>query len=249
MPPGAAAGICGVDKPNWKDSGFYPGGMHHRVISSNGLNSKKADVWQMLGQGVTVTAAGSPAYSGGPHITNTTFWDNRIVMRYLLRGKDLGEALLLSNYHINWSTSYIGDPLLHPDLRETIIDKTPPIVSGQQVAITLTRNEETFTAFFTASLEHNPEAPEVAVMRVECKDNDGLESKGHSSLFSMRPTASIQGLAPEKKYLCSVAFADPYENLTSSPIVNFTTPKITLIDKFTRGVVDIFKGIKIVPRR
>jgi hypothetical protein len=249
MPPGAAAGECGVDKSSWKDTGFYPGGMHHQVDSSNGLNFKNAEVWQMLGQGATVTAAGSPAYSGGPHITNTTFWDNRIVMRYLLHGKDLGEALLLSNLHINWSTSYLGDPLLHPDLRETVIDKTPPTVSGQKVTITLTRNEETFAASFAATLVHNPEAPEVAVMRVECKDDDGVESKGYSNLFSRRPTVSIPGLAPEKKFQCSVTFADPYENLTTSPIVNFTTPKITMIDKFTRGVVDIFKGIKIVPRR
>lgn len=249
MPPGATAGECGVGKPGWQESGFYPGGMHHKVISSNGLNVEKADVWQMLRQGVSVTAAGSPAYSGGPHITNTTFWDNPIVMRYLLRGRDLGEALLLSNYHINWSTSYIGDPLLHPDLRETVIDKTPPIVSEQQVAITLTRNEETFTASFAANLEHNPEAPEVAAIRIECKDETGAESKGHSKLFSRRPTASISELAPEKRYLCSVTFADPYENLMTLPIVNFTTPKITMIDKFTRGVADIFKGIKIVPRR
>jgi hypothetical protein len=117
------------------------------------------------------------------------------------------------------------------------------------VAITLTHSEETFTAAFAANLEHNPEVPEVAAMRVKCKDDTGAESTGYSRLFSRRPAASISGLAPEKKYRCSVIFADPYENLTTLPDVSFTTPKVTMFDKFTRGVAEVFKGIKIVPRR
>ncbi|MDA3790100.1 MAG: hypothetical protein PF503_16590, partial [Desulfobacula sp.] len=119
-----------TDKPKWR--GYYPGGMDRTVVSNNGWNmGSGAPIWEQVDQGVTVSACGGPAYGGGPHITNATFWDNRILLRYLFRGRDLGECFLLSTLYVNWSTSLLGDPLYHPDLSQTISDKSSPRVGSK----------------------------------------------------------------------------------------------------------------------
>ncbi|MDL1968395.1 MAG: hypothetical protein LWW97_07545, partial [Deltaproteobacteria bacterium] len=88
--------------------GYYPGGMDRTVFSSNGWNmGRSAPIWRQADHGVTISACGGPAYGGGPHITNATFWDNRILLRYLFRGRDLGECFLLSTFYVNWSTSLL----------------------------------------------------------------------------------------------------------------------------------------------
>ena len=74
-----------TNKQEWL--GYYPGGMDRTVSSGNGWNMGRiARIWRQVDHGVTLSACGGPAYGGGPHITNATFWDNRILIRYLFRG-------------------------------------------------------------------------------------------------------------------------------------------------------------------
>ncbi|MCK4622631.1 MAG: hypothetical protein KAT62_10525 [Desulfuromonadales bacterium] len=242
---GDGNGSC-LSEPKWNETGFYPGGMGRRVISGNGWNSKKAEIWQYLDRGVTVSACGAPAYGGGPHITNATFWDNRILMRYLFRGKDLGEALLLSTLYVNWSTSLIGDPLLHPDLNKTVVDRTPPLVPPGAIVMEMSHDKEKYHASFNASLDYDPENPEVARMMVRCEDNEKQVFQAASSLYSRRPEVSLAELPPGSSFTCEITFDDPYGNMSEAVPLVFQTKKITWAGKLWKGTVDIIKDIHLV---
>ena len=208
---------------DWRQSGFYPGGMERFVSSSNGLNHKKAGVWQLISQGVTVTAAGSPAGSGGPHITNSTFWDNRIMLKYLLRGRDLGECFLRSTYHVNWSTSLIGDPLFHPDLNQTILDKTPPRAPGG-LKIRWEVKDGTATATAYTELDFDPAAPEVALMTVTANNAGSATATAGTPLYSRRPSLDVANLEPGASYRFTAELADPYGNRTTLPEIVSAAP-------------------------
>ncbi len=213
-PAGDTATTGETGARDWRRFGFYPGGMERFVSSSNGLNHKKAGVWQLISQGVTVTAAGSPAGSGGPHITNSTFWDNRIMLKYLLRGRDLGECFLRSTYHVNWSTSLIGDPLFHPDLNRTILDKIPPRASrGLTVSWHVLDGKATATV--GTELDFDPAAPDVAVMNVTVTGADAVPATLTTPLYAKRPSLAVQNLEPGKTYSFSAELADPYGNRTT----------------------------------
>src|SRR5208337_2832161 len=137
-------------------------------------------------------------------ITNATFWDNRILMRYLFRGKDLGEALLLSSYYINWSTSLLGDPLMHTDLRETSIDNTPPSV--EDISAKVDYGPDGYSATVKATIKYSYEDPEVALLRVSCLDSRGQEVTGAAELFSRRPSLQLKSLEPDMDYVCKATF-------------------------------------------
>lgn len=212
--PVGEAGMCeaGADA-DWRQSGFYPGGMHRHVESSNGLNYSRSSVWKQLGKGATVTAAGAPAYSGGPHITNATFWDNRILMRYLLRGRDLGGSLLNSIIYVNWSNSLIGDPLMHPDLAKTVIDKTPPELEGDLSVESYPEYRKVYLEV-SGVLRHTSERPEVALLEVELVGAGGEKKKAITALYSSRPELRIEGLLPDAEYELKATLIDPYGNRT-----------------------------------
>ncbi len=210
-PAGVTTGADKEEMRDWRRFGFYPGGIERSVKSSNGLNKKNSEVWQLIAQGVTATAAGAPAGSGGPHITNTTFWDNRIMLKYLLRGRDLGECFLRSTYHVNWSTSLIGDPLYHPDLNYTVIDQTPPRASsGLDVQWNISAGEANATV--STELDFDPVDPDVAVMTVTVTAADTKPSSAHSPLYSRRPSLTITGLKPGETYRFTAELIDPYGN-------------------------------------
>jgi hypothetical protein len=215
-PTADGTGNCGRGKRDWQTAGFYPGGMERHVISSNGLNYSEASIWKQLGRGVSVSAAGAPAYGGGPHITNATFWDNRILLKYLLRGRDLGEALLRSTIYVNWSTVLIGDPLLHPDLSETIIDTTPPRPAGD-LQLSFASGLSSTEAHASVDLAFDPDSPEVALLMVTARDKDGNETSAISPLYSRRPNVTLEKLKPGTEYTFSSVLIDPYGNRTELP--------------------------------
>jgi hypothetical protein len=230
---------CGKEKEDWQKAGFYPGGMERHVISSNGLNYKEADIWKHIGKGVSVSAAGAPAYGGGPHITNASFWDNRILLKYLLRGRDLGEAFLRSTVYVNWSTSLIGDPLLHPDLGETIIDRTPPRPSGNPT-VSFTSGLSSAEAHIGVDLAFDPDSPEVALLMVTARDGEGGEVSAISPLYSRRPRVTLEKLKPGVKYTFSAVLIDPYDNRTELPRFtggsNFGDSGRTLIKRILKSL-------------
>jgi len=239
-PAGEATGACD-EKADWKTGGFYPGGMGRQVVSHNGWNMSTAPLWEYLRLGVTVTAAGAPAYGGGPHITNVSFWDNGILLKYLFRGRDLGECFLRSTWYVNWSTSLIGDPLLHPDLRETTIDQTPPLAVGTP---TLTATADRSGAAITVKTEVTspPDEPEVALLRVVARDPAGKETVSLSPLYSRRPSATVSNLSADTEYLLSAELFDPYGNRTILPPLTQRTPSVNVPISIIK---DFIKGIKV----
>ncbi|MBW2647515.1 MAG: hypothetical protein JRE23_15325, partial [Deltaproteobacteria bacterium] len=221
------------DKGNRNYSGFYPGGMDFTVHSSNGWNmGRSSPIWRQVDRGVTMSACGGPAYGGGPHITNATFWDNRILLRYLFRGRDLGECFLLSTYYINWSTSLLGDPLLHPDLLETVLDDTPPRVAGKEsIKIKLAESSKPkaqsekgnshtikpamgkYSGTMTIpviSTMLNPEAARLSVFY--SKEGEDIEQVSHWPIYSTQPYVILRNLEPDATYVYRPVLTDPYGN-------------------------------------
>ncbi|MEI6209326.1 MAG: hypothetical protein WCP20_21310 [Desulfuromonadales bacterium] len=225
-PSAEFAGSCSNGPADWHVEGFYPGGVERTVTSPNGLNFKEANVWQQVAKGVTITAAGAPAYAGGPHITNATFGDYAILMKYLLRGRDLGECFLRATSYVNWSTSLFGDPLYHPDLNYTIIDQTPPR-ADQPPEIRFETNTQGVTLHAASKLIDSPEEPEVALLRVTVRDKSGTEQVSTSSLYSRRPELTMTGLKPDTTYTVRTELADPYGNLTTYAPEIIHTPTIS----------------------
>lgn len=235
-----------LDAPKWDEAGFFPGGMGRRVISGNGWDSPKAEIWQYVAAGVSLSACGSPAFGGGPHITNATFWDNYILLRYLLRGMDLGEALLLSSYYVNWSTSLLGDPLMRADLRETVVDRTAPGMVPGSLDVALRHDGERWQARFRAFIPHDPREPEVARLLVSCEDAAGTRLTGASPVFSRRPQAELAGLAAGQRYTCRVELSDPYGNRSTPLSLSVETGRIGAGNKFWRGAKELIKDIRLV---
>jgi hypothetical protein len=196
---------------------YLPGGMDRVVNSANGWNgSRDQPIWRQTEQGVTVSACGGPAYGGGPHITNATFWDNRILMRYLFRGRDLGESFLLSTIYVNWSTSLLGDPLYHPDLSRTVVDRTPPLVQSEDdIEVSLYPTMGKHSAVITVPVQFSLENPEVALLDAYFrKKGETLEQSASSSIFSTQPRVVIKGLEADKIYKVRLVLTDPYGNKT-----------------------------------
>ena len=231
-------------KGNVNHSGYYPGGMDRTVVSSNGWNmGRSSSIWRQVDRGVTISACGGPAYGGGPHITNATFWDNRILLRYLFRGRDLGECFLLSTYYVNWSTSLLGDPLLHPDLSKTIMDDSAPKVAKKQdIRIKLSpppcpppssppataRHEraggrvwegvkamDKYCGTMTIPVVSTASNPEVAKLTVYySKEGEDIEQASHWPIYSTRPYVILRDLEPDAMYVYQPVLMDPYGNST-----------------------------------
>ncbi|MBW2663668.1 MAG: hypothetical protein JRD93_17225, partial [Deltaproteobacteria bacterium] len=225
------------DEGNRNYSGFYPGGMDFTVHSSNGWNmGRSSPIWRQVDQGVTMSACGGPAYGGGPHITNATFWDNRILLRYLFRGRDLGECFLLSTYYTNWSTSLLGDPLLHPDLSKTVLDETPPRVAKEEyIRIKLAESSKLkaqsekgnsstiklkpamyrYAGVITIPVISTKREPEVAMLKVfYSKEGENIEWVSHWPIYSTRPHVILRDLEPDATYVYRPVLTDPYGNST-----------------------------------
>lgn len=239
--PSDGWGNCGGEKPDWRSAGFYPGGMERHVKSENGLNHKSATIWQHLAKGVTVSAAGAPAYSGGPHITNATFWDNRILLKYLFNGRDLGECFLLSTIYVNWSTSLLGDPLMRANLRETTLDQTPPRPAGVP-HINFTTEFSTANAHVEVDLANDVGNPELALLKVTARDADGLEKTAVSTLYSRRPKATVAGLKTGVPHTFVVQLIDPYGNKTDLEPLKLTVDNANYPRSLFKKLLPILEG-------
>ena len=196
---------------------YYPGAMDRTVVSGNGWNmGRSAPIWDYIDQGVTVSACGGPAYGGGPHITNATFWDNRILIRYLFRGRDLGECFLLSTFYVNWSTSLVGDPLYHPDLSQTAVDEQPPRATKKEnIKAELFQAMGNYCGTITVPVSSNSENPELAML---CLDYHKVGQDAYKTSFypfySTQPYVVLRDLEPDAVYQYIPVLIDPYGNRT-----------------------------------
>ena len=215
-----------------RGDGYYPGGMDRKVISHNGWNmGRSAPIWNYIDHGVTVSACGGPAYGGGPHITNTTFWDNRILMRYLFRGRDLGECFLRSTYHVNWSISLVGDPLYHPDLNQTTIDTSLPDADPGKIRVDLSPAMEHYAAVIRVPIVNTPKNPEVSVLKIAySKVGANATQESCTDIYSTEPYVYLRNLEPETRYFYHVELIDPYGNKRLLPdepeMLSFKTGKM-----------------------
>jgi hypothetical protein len=199
---------------NIEYEGYYPGGMDRGVISNNGWNmGRSAPIWKQIDKGVTVSACGGPAYGGGPHITNATFWDNRILMKYLFRGRDLGECFLRSTLYVNWSTSLIGDPLYHPDLNKTIVDNVSPEVDRAQISVSVVPSMGNYAGQLSVPVLSTINNPEVCLLQVfYSKKGSGIEKESSWPIYSTSPSVYLRELEPDSIYTYRIVLIDPYGN-------------------------------------
>lgn len=231
--------------------GFYPGGMQRTVYSGNGWNLRKtASIWRQVDYGVSISACGGPASHGGPHITNATFWDNRVLMRYLFRGRDLGECLLLSTGYVNWATSLVGDPLLHADLSKTIIDVTPPKAKKENISVDLTSAMGRLAGTLDVPVVNTKSEPEVAKLEVlytKVGEKDPQISRW--PIYSARPQVILRNLEPNATYSYQPILVDPYGNRTSLTDIDgplhFKTGSLDQYKAFLKSATEGAKGFEI----
>lgn len=146
---------------------YLPGGVGGTVISHNGW--KKGEMLQDLARGVTATVGAAKVYQGAPHIHNKSWWDDEIFYPFLVRGKTLGEALLMNQVHLGWIATFIGDPLYR--LPQGIFEEadTPRFNPERDVQI-CTKKSEVQEVWLIVDLGSTPAAPKVAQMRAISED-------------------------------------------------------------------------------
>ena len=144
-------------------------------------------------------------YHGAPHTTSASWWDDEVLLRMLLGGYDLGEALLASRAFVGWITSLVGDPLLN--VGGAVPDRDPPRPLDRP-RVELAHGGR----FDCARLSVRLAPPEVAQMRVTWWRAGEEPRRAASQRFSGRPAVWIAGLRPGCRYRYAVELVDPYGN-------------------------------------
>ena len=80
----------------------------------------------------------------------------------------MGECFLLSTYYVNWSTSLVGDPLYHPDLNQTIVDKQAPKATRKEdIRVELYPAMDQYCGMVSVPVAFTADNPEVALLQVD----------------------------------------------------------------------------------
>lgn len=195
-----------------KNAVFLPGGLSATVISHNGWNNEKAEMYADLHSGASATAGAARVYRGSPHIHNKSWWDDEILYPCLLRGKTLGECLLMNQIHLEWITSFVADPLMRIPL-EPERDETPPALGADKDVEILMGAGPDAGVWARANLPGDSKNPELAQMRLISKS--GMEIVGE--LFQSRPFANL-GKKPEACGDWKLELIDPYGNKSNRNI-------------------------------
>jgi len=186
---------------------FLPGGVAGRVISSNSWQGKKGGMVEHLARGVTVTA-GSAAAGGArpPHIHDKSWWDDEILYPLLLRGYTVGEALLANQMHLEWITTFVGDPLYRlPRTPEP--DTRPPTIASGGVRTYRYLTEEGKKALWVAVNLDQTRGPEVAQMRLTAGGRTAV-----CQTFEARPYVSLLRTDAVDRGPWKIELLDPYGN-------------------------------------
>ncbi|GAB4260207.1 MULTISPECIES: hypothetical protein [Deferrisoma] len=185
---------------------FLPGAVAGRVISSNSWQSRRPDSFvDHLGRGITVTGgSGFAGKAHAPHIHDKSWWDDEILYPLLLGGYTAGEALLANQIHLEWITTFVGDPLYRlPPAAEP--DRTPPAVAGVRTYRYLT--DEGRKAVWVAVDLDQTGGPEVAQMRITAGDQVAL-----CQTFEARPYASLERTDAVDRGPWRIELLDAYGN-------------------------------------
>ncbi len=186
---------------------FFPGGVAGRVLSSNMWRSRRAAMLRYLAQGVTVTAgSGGNRRSRVPHIHDKSWWDDEILYPLLLRGYTVGEALLANQTHLEWITTFVGDPLYRlPSEPEP--DTRPPSIASGGVRTYRYLTEEGRKALWVAVDLDQTRGPEAAQMRLTAGEQTVV-----CQTFEARPYVTLLRTDAVDRGLWKIELMDPYGN-------------------------------------
>lgn len=196
------------------DSAFLPGGIATFVQSSQGWNAKKSRFYEYLRQGVTVTAGSARVADPGvtPHIHSHSFWDEDVLYPLLLKGLPMGEILLANQIHLNWITSFVGDPLY----RLPMETQQPPVLTGltweRNVKVAFMRESGKSKGYLvTVNLETSALDPRVAQMRL-APAHSGSQTgpEFRFERFSSRPFVFVSTQDVGKSDLWRMELMDPF---------------------------------------
>lgn len=201
-----------------KDSGFFnkepvylPGGIGSHVKSNNGW--KNGEMTRDLHRGVTVTAGSGGVVQGAPHIHNHSWWDDKIVYPFLLKGKTMGEILLMNQIHLGWITTFVGDPLYSlPE--KTIIDKTPPEFDKQKdINYIIKKNgSRKKELWLRVDLKNALDEPETAQLMAVSEKGE----KKICSTFEAKPYVNLGKYKKASKSVWNLKLIDPYGNIATA---------------------------------
>lgn len=192
---------------------FLPGGVAAFVKSDQGWNVSGSRFNEYLRQGVTVTAGSArvePRVT--PHIHNHSFWDEDILCSLLLKGRPIGQILLANQIHLNWITSFVGDPLYHLPMEP----QQPPALTGltweKNVRVESMRDPQQGRGYLVmADLGTSASDPRVAQMLLSpSRSGSKSASEFRFDRFSSRPVVFVPKQESRKSELWRMEFMDPF---------------------------------------
>jgi hypothetical protein len=191
---------------------FLPGGIAATLQSEQGWNREKSKFHRYFAAGVTATLGAARVYQGAPHIHDKSWWDDQVLYPCLLRGKTLGECLLANQVHLEWISTFVGDPLYRlPE--KTMKDTRPPEFDwDRDVQVLEYRGAKGQKGVWArVDLHSTVAAPEVAQMAAR-REGGGLQHLCQT--FEGVPYTLLG--SPEEAYgkVWQIELLDPYGNRT-----------------------------------
>ncbi|WP_045221311.1 hypothetical protein [Desulfonatronum thioautotrophicum] len=191
---------------------FLPGGIATQVLSRSSWNREDSPLNEYLRQGVTVTAGAARSGGGAPHIHNHSFWDEEIFNPLLLEGYPVGELLLMSQIHLGWVTSFVGDPLYRLPARPSRPKRWGELAWEEHVRVMPSHDSDHGPGYLVmVDLGSTAEEPRVAQLRLT--GNDGAVGGDDSFVqgrFSARPAVFVPAEAMHGRDGWRVELMDPF---------------------------------------
>ena len=193
---------------------YLPGGISGTVISNNGW--RREELIRYLVMGVTMTAGVARVYSGAPHIHSKSWWDDEILYPFLLKGRTLGEVLLMNQAHLGWITTFLGDPLYRVEQGKQK-DQIAPIFdpSSDVDYKILTNQEKGQELWIRIHLRNTPLNPETSQLRVDI----GNGKKIRCQTFDASPKLLVGNPIDVCGRTVKAEFLDPFGNINKSEIL------------------------------
>ncbi|MCD4811365.1 hypothetical protein K8R14_02025 [bacterium] len=193
---------------------YLPGGVGGTVISHNSWNNK--EMVRDLAMGVTATAGAARAYRGAPHIHNKSWWDDEILYPFLLKGRTMGEVLLMNQVHLGWISTFVGDPLYHWPLSEVRNKVSPKFDSNRDVQVWIkTGQNREQEVWLRVDLGSTPDSPVTGQLRAICEEG----SEALCQTFGARPYAKLGNLQEACDRTWKVEVMDPYGNSFATDVM------------------------------